>query len=392
MSEVRIAARVRDAELLAGVKTAAATYRARLVHWTDAVSGAGSLRDADLVVLEAPNGNSAMQEFQAAKGVCPNAEIIVLAPPAATSEEVRRLFRAGARDVLGMPIGHEQLISALREAIGPGPMGESQGFVLAVAKSAGGVGATTLAVNIAGHFANPPRGKRGETIAPLKVAVLDFDVQYGAAALALDLAPRKDLTEILRTPKRLDAHFLDGVLERHRSGVRVLAAPPAVMPLEALDGEVATSIVTVAASVHDLVIVELPQAMTDWSGALLRRADCVLLVSSAAVRGVAGARRLLDAAAGLDVDIKHWSLAFNRLNSALGCADIIDQAKRALGARVIGALAEDPAVRAAADRGRMIWETAPNTRFAKEMRTLCLELAQMLEAHANAQTKRPLVR
>src|SRR5262245_23085751 len=270
-----------------------------------------------------------MQEFQAAKRECPNAEIIVFAPPAATPEEVRRLFRAGARDVLGMPIGHEQLISALREAIGPGPMGESKGFVLAMAKSAGGVGATTMAVNIAGHFANPPRDKRGEAVEPLKVAILDFDVQYGAAALALDLAPRKDLTEILRTPKRLDAHFLDGVLERHRSGVRLLAAPQSVVPLEALDGDVATSIVNVAASVYDLVIVELPHAMTDWSGALLRRADRVLLASSAAVRGVAGARRLLDAAAALDVDIKRWSLAFNRLNSALDSADIIDQAKRA---------------------------------------------------------------
>ena len=51
MSEVRIAARVRDAELLAGVKTAAATYRARLVHWTDAVSGAGSLREEDLAEI-----------------------------------------------------------------------------------------------------------------------------------------------------------------------------------------------------------------------------------------------------------------------------------------------------------------------------------------------------
>ena len=389
MSEVRIAARVRDADLLAGVKTAAATHRARLVHWTDAMSSAGSLRDADLVVLETPSGNSAMQEFEAAKGVCPKAEIIVFAPPAATPDEVRRLFRAGARDVLGMPIGHEQLLAALQEAIGPGPMGESKGFVLAVAKSAGGVGATTVAVNIAGHFANPPRGKRGETVAPLKVAILDFDVQYGAAALALDLAPRKDLTEILRTPKRLDAHFLDGVLERHRSGVRVLAAPQAVVPLEAVDGDVATSIVNVAASVYDLVIVELPHAMTDWSGALLRRADRVLLVSSAAVRGVAGARRLLDAAAALDVDVSHWSLAFNRLSSALDSADIIDQAKRALGARVVGALAEDHAVRSAGDRGRMIWETAPNARFAKDMRPLCLELAQLIETRVDPQSKTP---
>lgn len=392
MSEVRIAARVRDADLLAGVKSAAATYRARLVHWTDALSGSGSLHDADLVVLETRNTGSAMQEFEAAKGACPKAEIIILAPPAATPEEVRRLFRAGARDVLGMPIGHDQLIAALREALGPGVMGDSKGCVLAVAKSAGGVGATTIAVNIAGHFANPPRGKRGETVNPLKVAVLDFDVQYGACALALDLVPRKDLTEILRAPKRLDAHFLDGVLERHRSGVRLLAAPQAVTPLEAIDGEVATSIVNVAASAYDLVIVELPQAMTDWSGALLRRADRVLLVSTAAVRGVAGARRLLDAAAELDVDVSRWSLAFNRLNSVLDGADIIDQAKRALRARVVGALTEDPAVRAAGDRGRMIWETAPQTRFAKELRPLCLELAQMFEARATPQAKHPQVR
>jgi pilus assembly protein CpaE len=387
MSELRIAARVRDAELLAGVKTAAATYRARLIHWTDALSDA-SLRDADLVVLEAANSNSAMQEFQVAKDACPKAEIIIFAPPAATPEDVRRLFRAGARDVLGLPIGYDQLMSALGDAIGPGPMGDSNGFVLGVVKSAGGVGATTIAVNIAGHFANPPRGKRGDRLDPLRVALIDFDIQFGAASLAMDIAPHKDLTEILRTPKRLDAHFLDGVLERHRSGVNLLAAPSAATPLEAVQSDVATSIVNVAASTHDLVIVELPMAMTDWTGALLRRADHLLLVSSVAVRGVAGARRILDAAAELHVDSSHWSLAFNRLNSVLDGNDLIDQAKRALGAPVIGALGEDPTVRVAGDRGRMIWETAPNTRFAKDMRPLCGELMQMVEARAYPHAQR----
>jgi pilus assembly protein CpaE len=166
--------------------------------------------------------------------------------------------------------------------------------------------------------------------------------------------------------------------------VRVLAAPQSVMPLDALDGEVATSIVNVAASAYDLVIVELPHALTDWSGSLLRRADHVLLTSSATVRGVAGARRLLDAAADLDVDVSHWSLAFNRRNSVLDGADIIDQAKRALRIRVIGALSEDPSVRGAGDRGRMIWETAPGARFAKDLRALCQDLTPTLEARRPA--------
>ncbi|MGD9966263.1 MAG: CpaE family protein [Hyphomonadaceae bacterium] len=388
MSELRIAARVRDPDLLAGVKTAAATYRARFLHWTDALGLDSHLQDADLVVLEAANSNSALAELNSAKGACPRAEIIIFAPSATTPDDVRRLFRAGAKDVLGLPVAHDQLMSALGEALGPGPMGDSNGFVLAIAKSAGGVGATTLAVNLAGHFANPPRGKRGDRLDPLRVALLDLDVQFGAAALALDIAPRKDVTEILRSPKRLDAHFLDGVLERHRSGIRVLAAPQTTIPLDAIDSTIATAIVNVAASTHDIVIVELPMAMTDWTGALLRRADHVLLVSSVAVRGIAGARRILDAAADLNVDQSHWSLAFNRLNSVLDGNDIIDQAKRALGAPVLGALGEDPAVRVAGDRGRMIWETAPATRFAKDMRPLCVEITQMLEARAYPHAQR----
>ena len=388
MSELRIAARVRDPDLLAGVKTAAATYRARLIHWTDALSSDPHLKEADLVVLEAANSNSAFDEFNSAKSACPRAEIVIFAPPAATPDDVRRLFRAGAKDVLGLPVAQEQLMSILSEALGPGPMGDSNGFVLAVAKSAGGVGATTLAVNVAGHFANPPRGKRGDRLDPLRVALLDLDIQFGASALALDVQPRKDVTEVLRSPKRLDAHFLDGVLERHRSGVRVLAAPQTAIPLDAIDSAVATSIVNVAASTHDIVIVELPMAMTDWTGALLRRADHVLLVSSAAVRGIAGARRILDAATDLNVDLSHWSLCFNRLNSVLDGNDIIDQAKRVLGVPVFGALGEDAAVRVAGDRGRMIWETAPTTRFAKDMRPLCVEITQMLEARAYPHTQR----
>ena len=388
MSELRIAARVRDPDLLAGVKTAAATYRARLIHWTDALSSDPHLKEADLVVLEAANSNSAFDEFNSAKSACPRAEIVIFAPPAATPDDVRRLFRAGAKDVLGLPVAQEQLMSILSEALGPGPMGDSNGFVLAVAKSAGGVGATTLAVNVAGHFANPPRGKRGDRLDPLRVALLDLDIQFGASALALDVQPRKDVTEVLRSPKRLDAHFLDGVLERHRSGVRVLAAPQTAIPLDAIDSAVATSIVNVAASTHDIVIVELPMAMTDWTGALLRRADHVLLVSSAAVRGIAGARRILDAATDLNVDLSHWSLCFNRLNSVLDGNDIIDQAKRVLGVPVFGALGEDAAVRVAGDRGRMIWETAPTTRFAKDMRPLCVEITQMLEARAYPHAQR----
>lgn len=389
MAEARIAARLEDAHLLAGVKAAASAARARLVHWTGPIANDSNLKDSHVVVLETTAPELALQELQTARKACPSAQFIVLASASATPEDVRRLFRAGARDVLSPPVTHDQIMSALSEAIGPMDNGEARGSVLGIVKASGGVGATTLAVNIAGHFANPPQGKKEPRATPLRVAVLDFDIQFGDAALALDIIPRKDLTEILRTPKRFDAHFLDGVVERHRSGVHLLSAPQSIVPLDAIDPAVACSIVDVAASRYDLVVLQLPAAWTDWTGALLRRAERLLLVSAATVRGVAGARRILDAAAEMNVDPAAWSIAFNRLNSLLESRDMIDQARRSLGAKVIGSLSEDAAVRAAGDRGRMIWESAPNARFAKELRQLCGELAHALETEEQSAQRHP---
>lgn len=389
MAEARIAARLEDANLLAGVKAAATAARARLVHWTGPIANDSNLKDSHVVVLETTAPELALQELQTARKACPNAQFIVMASANATPEDVRRLFRAGARDVLSPPVTHDQIMSALAEAIGPLDNGETRGSVLGIVKASGGVGATTLAVNIAGHFASPPQGKKEPGPSPLRVAILDFDIQFGDAALALDIAPRKDLTEILRTPKRFDAHFLDGVVERHRSGAHLLCAPQSIVPLDAIDAGVALSIVDVAVSRYDLVLLQLPTAWTDWTGALLRRAERLLLVSAPTVRGVAGARRILDAAAEMNVDPAAWSIAFNRLNGVLEGRDMIDQARRSLRAKVIASLSEDAAVRAASDRGRTIWESAPNTRFAKELRQLCGELAHALKTSEQSAQRLP---
>ncbi|MDX2274118.1 MAG: hypothetical protein NW206_01605 [Hyphomonadaceae bacterium] len=377
MSEPKIAVRVQSPETLAWLKGAAATHRARFSVWPEGAPGS-DLAETNLVVLEASSRDNVLRAMGTVRSATPRAGLIVIATAASSPEDVRAYFRAGAVDVIAAPASQTALVDAVGENLGPESTADARATVVAFVRAVGGVGSTTLAANVAGHFVNP-RGKRGDALDPLDVALLDFDLQFGDAALALDIAPRADITDILRTPKRLDAHFLGGVLERHRTGINLLAAPQHVVPLDAIDAEVALSIVNVAASMHDLVVLELPAAWTDWTGALLRRADHIILVSSAAVRGVAGARRVLDAAAEMNVEAGRWSLVFNRLSSVLDGNDIIDQARRTLGPPVMAAIAEDPAVRVAADRGRLIWETAPNSRFAKDLRPFTTELARILE-------------
>jgi pilus assembly protein CpaE len=391
MAEIRIAARVADPEILNWIKGAAATHHARFLALKDIAGNDNHLGETNLVILEAVSREWVLRDLESSHAACPRASVLVVASGATTPDDMRAFFRAGAVDVIAAPATQDKIAASIGENIGAQATGESRATVIAFVRAAGGVGATTLAANLAGHFVNP-RGKRGDQLEPLDVALLDFDLQFGDAALALDMNPRGDITDILRSPKRLDAHFLGGVLERHKSGVNLLAAPQKVVPLEAINADVALSIVNVAASFHDIVVLELPAAWTDWTGALLRRADHLVLVSSAAVRGVAGARRVLDAAAEMNVEAGRWSLVFNRLSSVLDGNDIIDQARRALGPPVIATITEDPAVRVAADRGRLIWETAPNSRFAKDLRPFATEVSRMLEHKRYPSTSREMVR
>lgn len=387
MNERRIVARVQDAEVVAGLKAGAAAYRARFIQLTG-IPGHKS-DGAELFVLEAAADIGAtLAEMEAAKAAFPGVRLIIVARSETRPEDVRRLFRSGVADVLSPPVSQEQLLGAMSEALGAAANGGAQGAVVAFVKAAGGVGATSLAANIGGFFASPS-ARRGEQLKSRQTALLDFELQFGDAGLALDIRPRGTITEILRNPKRLDAHFLEGLLEKHRSGLKLLAAPSTMVPLDAMDAATALRIVETAAQQLELVLVDMPAAFTDWSSAILRRADHLIMVANPSVRGVAGARRVLDAAASLNVDIGRWSLVFNRAHGLLETRDVIDQARSALKVPVLAAVAEDAAAREANDRGRLIWDAAAGSRFAKDIRGMIAGLERVLDHAHPEEIRRP---
>ena len=92
----------------------------------------------------------------------------------------------------------------------------AQGRVLTFSQATGGAGATTLAVNVAHALARSQR--------QAKVCLIDLDLQFGAAALQLDLDPTTGLFDIAQARQSFDpALFLSSLVE-HRSGLRVLPA------------------------------------------------------------------------------------------------------------------------------------------------------------------------
>lgn len=208
-------------------------------------------------------------------------------------EQVRRLMRSGALDILPRPLKEEEFLVALEAAfvrvsntkISGGSA--KTGKVLTFMKACGGVGGTTLAVQAAHALVGRGRRKR-------KVCLIDFDLQFGNVAMYLDVDEPGDLSDLLRPSAEIDATLFNGVTVTHSSGIDIVAAPQTIWSLDSISAEQARKIVEVAAQLYDYVIIDLPDYWTDWTKQILESANAVVLVMQMTVAAVRHARRRID--------------------------------------------------------------------------------------------------
>src|SRR5690242_3167309 len=115
----------------------------------------------------------------------------------------RDLVHAGVSEYIVKPVTVHRLAKALSAPSTPregGPISRKLGKMVALVGARGGVGTTTLAINLAWYLAN--RQSR-------RVVLLDLDLQNGDCALALNLSPTPGLREALANPLRIDSVFID---------------------------------------------------------------------------------------------------------------------------------------------------------------------------------------
>lgn len=332
---------------------------------------------AAVVILEVDaRSNGATTVVRRLAGAVREGRLIVAARDA-QGDQVRALFRAGAADVLTGPFTQALLLASLSELLQDEPaFAQAEGQVISVLKACGGAGATTLALNLAALCA---KGDEKRKRPPRSSAVLDLDIQFGDCDLALDLQPRTTVVDLLQESERVDPRFLESVMCEHASGLKLLAAPPSVTPLDALGADFAVEIVDHAARTFQRVFVDLPGAWTDWTFPVLSRSDLILVVTAPTVAGAVRARRTLEAlvAAGVQTPV---FLALNQLHGLLEAFDKPARIGRNLQIPVDAGLRFDPAAVKAADRGQLPVEAFPNAPFAKDLRACAAKLEGRLEA------------
>jgi len=195
--------------------------------------------------------------------------------------------RAGVRDFIRRPLSSNELGACLRRASDATghdePSGRRTGQITAFTSNKGGVGKTTLSVNVACELAMRSPGR---------TLLVDASLQLGLCAPMLDLEPAVTMRDAVAQIDRLDPTLLRELTIPHSCGLDLLAAPGDAVEAADVREEHLSRILAVARTAYDHVIVDTFPILDGIAIATFDRADQVWHVIAPTVPNVLGAERL----------------------------------------------------------------------------------------------------
>lgn len=240
----------------------------------------------DLVILHL--SHLWREELEALAARHPERRPALIVVGASTDVSMMRLaMQAGARDLLPNPVVKADLLEAVervrRERQRPAQ--RTQGSIAAFINAQGGCGATLLACNVAYMLAAASKKR---------TALLDLDLQFGAAPLYLDLFPKRGVWQAVENISGLDDVALDGYFCKHACGLNVLSHG-ADEPIETveLSPAAASRLIDVALRGHDHLVIDLPRRVDAVTAMVLQRSQQAVVVLQQSVTALRDATRLL---------------------------------------------------------------------------------------------------
>ncbi|WP_373086970.1 AAA family ATPase [Sneathiella sp.] len=282
--------------------------------------------------------------------------------------EFRKMIALGAKDYLVKPLTVEVLKDAVENI-------DRQSQALQTAQSGrltvlvgvrGGVGATTIATNLAWIMANEEK---------LSTALLDLDLHFGTTTLSLDIETGGGFREALENPHRLDKLFLDSALVKDGDYLAVLGTEEPIDELVDISEESIDALIGEISQDYNQVIVDLPRHLLPTQGALLASADTVILVSDQSLAGIRDINRITQAMTSLSTKgriIKLISRVGVDRTAQVSKADF----ERGLNEKVDYVIPEDSkTLTVCANAGKAIGEIAAKSAIVKIMRALSADVS-----------------
>jgi pilus assembly protein CpaE len=295
--------------------------------------------------------------------------VLVADSPAPAS--FRKALQVGARDLLELPVDKKELFAALAGAaeVSKGKRSTLEGIAaqltghkevklgkrIVVFSTKGGTGKTFIATNLAAGLAQT--GKR--------VALVDLDLQFGDAAIALGLVPERTIYDLVQAYSAFDVPLLDEFMVKHESGLSVLPAPLYPDEAERITVNDVQAVLDVVQSGYDYVVVDTPPFFEERILTALDWADYVLLIAGLDVPSVKHLKTVFRTMGLMAYPEEKLFIIMNRADSKVGLE--VSEVEKHLGRKVRTTISSSVEVPRALNAGELILLTKPGSKVAREL-------------------------
>jgi MinD-like ATPase involved in chromosome partitioning or flagellar assembly len=261
-----------------------------------------------------------------------------------SASQYKSLVRTGGADWISAGAGVGEILDLISsrqtrgrtEATSAG-RGDFQRVAVSFVPSAGGVGNTTLAVEVGVSL------KTSKSTKDLNICIVDLDFQSSHVCDHLDIEPRLKMQEIASNPERLDAQLFDIFISRHSSGVHVFAAPrskvdPCDFNVAALD-----KLLDMISARYHVILIDLPVTWFTWTPQIVSASDGVVVTGLNTIPGLRQTAETLAAVQESARASAQIAIAVNRCQRRFwGGVARRHHAERVLGGKNVFYIAEEP--------------------------------------------------
>jgi pilus assembly protein CpaE len=341
----------------------------------------------DLLVVACGGGSErALFLIEGAVRQDPNRPVIVLTQ-GSPNGFVRRVFEAGADDLIVLPENVDDIRFAILKAVarkqGAGSAAAALGRLVCVLGPKGGTGKTLTSTNL------------GVALADLghRTVVVDLDLQFGDIGLSLGLSPTTTVYDLVNAGGSLDAAKVEDFLVRHESGLRALVAPTRPDQASAVTVAFLRDLYPILRASFDFVIVDTPPGFTPEVITTIDASTDLIVVGMLDALSLKNTKLGLETLDIMGVERDKVRLLLNRAQTKVGISD--DDVLSVLGGVPDTYVPSDRDIPCALSEGRVIVDAKPNSEAAEAYRKLAKSLAEPREPataeHSNGQAPPELV-
>ena len=285
----------------------------------------------------------------------------------------RELIKRGVSEYLIAPLSLMDVIGALSIMFN-GEKAETLGRVIGVLGSKGGVGASTIAHNLAFMIAQDLE---------IATTLVDLDLPFGTAGLDFNQDPPQGIADALLSPDRMDSNFVDRLLSKCTDNLSLLAAPATLeRPYDFQETDFDT-LMDILRAASPAIVLDIPHVWNAWTKRMMISADQIVLVCAPDLANLRNAKTLLDVVKQARPNDEKPRVILNMTGVPKRPEIGIPEFAKALDCDLAATLAFEPGLfGTAANNGQMLAEVQAKSKIVESLSDVARQLMGRTESKA----------